>query len=157
MLYTKYKSSGPCRTRRFLKIAFWKPFFLTPWPTEATNWNSLNNFDRGPPRGHSCKVWSKSNKRCQRRCCLKKLLTDGRTHRRRTPDIEDSQKLTEHFVLRWANTKMLQTSGTGSIYGIMSKAPHKNSRLLMSFTSCCSTCLVMFVVFFVRTIFSWCH
>ena len=28
--------------------------------------------------------------------------TDGRTHGRRTPDIEGSQKLTEHFVLRWA-------------------------------------------------------
>jgi len=29
---------------------------------------------------HSCEVWSKSNKRFQRRCCLKKLLTDARTH-----------------------------------------------------------------------------
>ena len=28
--------------------------------------------------------------------------TDGRTHGRRTPDIEGSQKLTEHLVLRWA-------------------------------------------------------
>jgi len=29
--------------------------------------------------------------------------TDGRTDDgRRTPDIEGSQKLTEHFVLRWA-------------------------------------------------------
>ena len=28
--------------------------------------------------------------------------TDARTHGRRTPDIEGSQKLTEHFVLRWA-------------------------------------------------------
>ena len=28
--------------------------------------------------------------------------THGRTHGRRTPDIEGSQKLTEHFVLRWA-------------------------------------------------------
>jgi len=27
--------------------------------------------------------------------------TDGRTHAR-TTDIEGSQKLTEHFVLRWA-------------------------------------------------------
>jgi len=31
--------------------------------------------------------------------------TDGRTDRRRTPDIEGSQKLTEHFVLRWAKKK----------------------------------------------------
>ena len=36
---------------------------------------------------------------------LFKEIVDGRTHRRthgRTPDIEGSQKLTEHFVLRWA-------------------------------------------------------
>jgi len=78
-----------------------KIYLLTPWPTYATNRNSLNNFDRGPPRDHSCEVWSKSNKRFQRRCCLKKLLTDAWTHGR-TPDIEGSQKLTEHFVLRWA-------------------------------------------------------
>ena len=36
------------------------------------------------------------------------MLTDARTDARtddgqRTPDIEGSQKLTEHFVLRWAN------------------------------------------------------
>ena len=84
-----------------------KTYFLTLWPTYETNWNGLNNFDRRPPRDHSCEVWSKSNKRFQRRCCLKKLLTDGRTHGRtdygqRTPDIEGSQKLTERFVLRWA-------------------------------------------------------
>jgi len=28
--------------------------------------------------------------------------THARTHGRRTPDIEGSQKLTKHFVLRWA-------------------------------------------------------
>ena len=89
-----------------------KNYFLTPWPTYATNWNDLNNFDRGPPRDHSCEVWSKSNKRFQRRCCLKKLLTDARTDGRtddgrRTPDIEGSQKLTEHFVLRWAKNRLL--------------------------------------------------
>jgi len=72
------------RTRRCLKIAFSKTYLLTPWPTYATNWNGLNNFERGPPRDHSCEVWSKSNKWFQRRCCLKKLLTDARTHGRRT-------------------------------------------------------------------------
>ena len=55
-----------------------KTYFLTPWPIYATNWNGLNNFDRGPPRDHSCEVLSKSNKRFQRRCCLKKLLMDAR-------------------------------------------------------------------------------
>jgi len=75
MLYTKYESSGPCS---FGQEDFWKlhfeNLFLTLWPTYATNWNGLNNFDRGPPRDLSCEVWSKSNKWFQRRCCLKKLL-----------------------------------------------------------------------------------
>jgi len=57
-----------------------KTYFLTPWPTYATNQNHLNNFDRVPPRDHSCEVWSKSSKRFQRRCSLKKVLTDERTH-----------------------------------------------------------------------------
>jgi len=59
-----------------------KTYFLTPWPNYATNWNGLNNFDRGPPSDHTCEVWSKSNKRFQRRCCLNKLLTDARTDAR---------------------------------------------------------------------------
>ena len=62
--------------------------------TYATNWNGLNNFDRGPPRDHSCEVWSKSNEWFQRRCCLKKLLTHARTHGRWTTDNGPSQKLT---------------------------------------------------------------
>jgi len=87
-----------------------KNYFLTPWPTYAINWNGLNNFDRGPTRDHSCEVWSKSNKRFQRRCSLKKLLTHAHTHAR-TPDIEGSQKLTEHFVLRCAKN-MVKNIGT---------------------------------------------
>jgi len=93
-----------------------KTYFLTPWPTYSTNWNGLNNFDRGPPRDHSCKVWSKSKKRFQRRCCLKKLFTHGRTHThthgRRT--LKDPQKLTQHFVLRWAKKKRAITLKLGS-------------------------------------------
>jgi len=61
-----------------------KTYFFTLWPTYATNWNGLNTFDRGPPRNHSFEVWSKSNERFQRRCCLKKLLADGRTDARTT-------------------------------------------------------------------------
>jgi len=100
MLYTKYESSGCCS---FGQEDFWKlhfeNLFFTPWPTYATNWNGLINFDRGSPRDHSCEVWSKSNKRFQRRYCLKKLLTHrwthGRwTHGRWTTDCGPSQKLT---------------------------------------------------------------
>jgi len=82
-LNTKYESSGPCSFRQFFfENCILKTYFLTQWPTYATNWNGLNNFDRGPPRDHYCEVWLKSNKRFQRRCCLKKLLTHGRTHGR---------------------------------------------------------------------------
>jgi len=82
-----------------------KTYFLTLWPTYATNWNGLNNFDRGPPRDHSCEVWSKFNKWFQRRCCLKKLLTHGRTHARTDAGrrtLKDHKSSLEHFVLRWA-------------------------------------------------------
>jgi len=88
-----------------------KTYFLTLWPTYATNWNGLNNFDRGPPRDHSCEVWSKSNKWFQRRCCLKKLLTDARSHGRTTDDgrrtLKDHKSSLEHFVLRWAKNRMM--------------------------------------------------
>jgi len=55
MLYTKHESSGPCIFwhDQFFKLHF-KTYFLTPWPTYATNWNGLNNFDKGTPRDHSC-------------------------------------------------------------------------------------------------------
>jgi len=86
MLYTKYESSGPCSFRQedFWKFYFKNLYILTQWPTYATNWNGLNNFDRGPPRDHSCEVWSNSHKWLKRRCCLKKLLTDARTDARTT-------------------------------------------------------------------------
>jgi len=61
-----------------------KTYFLTLWPTYAINWNGLKELGRGPPRDHSCEVWSKSNWWCQRRSCWKKLLTDARTDGQRT-------------------------------------------------------------------------
>jgi len=66
MLYTKYKSSGPCSFREDFENCILKTYFLTPCPTYAINWNDLNTFDSGTPRDHSCEVWSKSNERFQR-------------------------------------------------------------------------------------------
>jgi len=66
-----------------------KTYFLTPWPTYATNWNGLNNFDRGTPRDHSCEVWSKSNELYQRRSRLNENVfarTHAHTVGRRTND-----------------------------------------------------------------------
>ena len=102
MLCTKYEISGPCS---FRQEAFWKfhfkTYLLSPWPTGATNWNSLNNFGRGPPMDHSFEVWSKSNERFQRRRCSSKKV-DGR--RTLTGDEQRPVTIThpEHFVLRWA-------------------------------------------------------
>ena len=56
-----------------------KTYFLTPKPTYATNQNHLNHFGRGPPRDHSCEVWSKSNEWFQRRRCLSKKVYGRRT------------------------------------------------------------------------------
>jgi len=91
------------RTRSFLKIAFWKPIFwpcvLLMQPT-GTVWTTLIGDQSGII---SCEVWSKSNKWFQRRCCLKKLLTDdARTDDgRRT--LGHHKSSIENFVLRWAN------------------------------------------------------
>jgi len=38
-----------------------KTYLLTPWPTYATKQNHLNNFCKGPPKDHSCWVWSNSH------------------------------------------------------------------------------------------------
>jgi len=69
-----------------------KTYFLTPWPTYATNWNGLNNFGRESPRDHSCDIWSKSNEQFQRRCLSKKVdrrrMTDD--GRRRTKASHNS-------------------------------------------------------------------
>ena len=89
-----------------------KTYFLTSWPIYATNWNGLNNFDRGPPRDHSWKVWSKSNKWFQRRCCLKKLLTAARTDAWTMDDRQwaITKAHLEHFVLRWAKKEIISPS-----------------------------------------------
>jgi len=88
-----------------------KTYLLTPWPTYATNWNGM-----GPPRDHSCEVWSKSNKWFQRRCCLMKLLTHARM-------MDDGQWAITIAHLRWANKKIK----TQNLYRIkkINKKPHR--------------------------------
>ena len=52
------KALGLVVSDKFFENCILKTYFLTPWPTYATNQNHLNNFGRGPPRDHSCRVWS---------------------------------------------------------------------------------------------------
>jgi len=47
--------------KKVFESCIMKIYFLTPWPTYATNQNHLNNFGRGPARDHSCWVWSNSH------------------------------------------------------------------------------------------------
>jgi len=106
MLYTKYERSGPCCLGQnvFWKLHF-ENLFLDPVIYSCNQLGRFEQLDREPPRDHSCEVWSKSKKRFQRRCCSKKLLTDGRTDARtdagrRTPDIEGSQKIKKIYILQ---------------------------------------------------------
>ena len=74
------KSDQRFQRRRFLKNCL-KNSISLPWQPEfLMESNSMNNFWRGPPKKHSCQVWSKLAQWFGRRC-LKKLLT---THRRTT-------------------------------------------------------------------------
>jgi len=106
-----------------------KTYFLTLWPTYATNWNNLNNFGRGPLRDHSCEVWSKSNERFQRRRCLSKKVYGRRTTHaaRRTTDDDGPRPITiahpKHFVLRWAKKTKRLISITFN-FGMSSPVPN---------------------------------
>ena len=107
------KSNQWFQRRRFLKNCFknsislpWQPEFLMesislPWQPEfLMESNSVNTFWRGPPKEHSCQVWSKLAQRFGRRC-LKKLLTTHDGH------ITTLKAPLEHVVLRWAKNVTL--------------------------------------------------
>ena len=82
--------------RRFLQN-FLKNSISLPWQPEfLMESNSVNNFLRGPPKEHSCQVWSQLAQRFGRRRCLKKLLTTYNWH------ITILKAPLEHVVLRWA-------------------------------------------------------
>ena len=61
--------------RRFFKFLVKKSIFSSCDPDMQWTRNHLNNFERGPTKEHSCEVWSKSNQKFRRRCCLK--IVDG--------------------------------------------------------------------------------
>ena len=82
----------------FLGRGFFKNYLKNsislPWqPVFLMESNSVYNFWRGPPKEHSCQVWSKLAQRFGRRRCLKKLLTTHDGHLKAP---------LEHIVHRWA-------------------------------------------------------
>ena len=69
------KSDQPFPRRRFLQNCLKHSISLLWQPEFLTESSSVNTFWRGPPKEHSCQVWSKLAQRFGRRRCLKKLLT----------------------------------------------------------------------------------
>jgi len=94
------KALGLVVSDKIFESLTFKTYLLTLCPTYAANWNGLNNSDRGPPRDHSCEVWSNSHKWLNKR--FNKDIVDGRTdartNGRRT--LKDHKSSLEHFVLR---------------------------------------------------------
>ena len=66
--------------KNYISVKWWQPEFLM----ES---NSVIGFKRGPPKAHSCKVWSKLAEWFGRRRCLKKVLTTHETRGPRQPWI----------------------------------------------------------------------
>ena len=93
------KSDQRFQRRRFSKNCF-KNSISLPWQPEfLMESNSVNKFQRGPPKEHSCQVWSKLAKRFGRRRCLKKLL---KTH--------DGRELKSFRKTLWEKMKLLKMS-----------------------------------------------
>ena len=67
------------RRRRFLKFGHFAPFLIPQLPKFSMKFKSLNNFQRGPPKEHSCDVLWKLFLWFRRRWCLKLKVNDGRT------------------------------------------------------------------------------
>ena len=90
------KSDQSFLRRRFFKN-YVKISISLPWQPEfLMGSNSVNNFWRGPPKEHSCQIWSKLAQGFGRRRCLKKLLTTDDGH------LTTLKAPLEHVVLRWA-------------------------------------------------------
>jgi len=110
--------------KKIFKSFISKTYLLTPWPTYATNWNGLNNFDRGPPRDHSSEFWSKSNKRFQRRCCSGELkeqrydLTKFFLNRKSTTIFKEcqNQKSKQKYVTSLFKTMCLCTNNVCRLF-----------------------------------------
>ena len=78
-----YQISKTCafwfQTRRFFKFSVKKSIFSSC--DLDLQWTAtIYSYERGPTKDHSCEVWSKSKQWFRRRCRLKKLFTDARTH-----------------------------------------------------------------------------
>ena len=89
----------------FFKLHF-ENLCLAPGDRLMQPTRTIGTTCRGPPRDHSCDVWSKSNELFQRRRCLSKKVYARRTmHDSRRTTTDDGQRPVtiahpKHFVLR---------------------------------------------------------
>jgi len=112
MLSTKYwsRTSRWCYTsnikalglvlsdKKIFENCILKTYFLTPWPTYATNWNGLNNLVEEHLGIIPVMFGQNSTSGFREEVVWMKKLTHLRTAERRTVTKAHS----EHFVLRWA-------------------------------------------------------
>ena len=104
MLYTKYKSSGPCS---FGQEEFWNTISKTNFDPVTYLCNQLewfNNFGRGPPKDHSCEGWSKSKEWFREKKFFEwKKLTNARSTDDEQRPVAIAQS--DHFVHMLANNQ----------------------------------------------------
>ena len=62
--------------RRFLKFGHVAPFLMPQQPKFSMEFKSLNSFESGPPKEHSCEVWMQLVLWFRRRWCLKLKVND---------------------------------------------------------------------------------
>jgi hypothetical protein len=61
IIYQYINVFGLVLSDKIFLICILKTSSLAMWPTYATDRNHLHNFERGPPKGNSCKVWLMSS------------------------------------------------------------------------------------------------
>ena len=106
MLHTKYLSSRPCS---FWEEDVWSFSYWLPWQPEfSMEFNFLNNFERGPSKDHSCKVWLQLAQWLRRRCRLNEIVDAARRTTTDAGQWRIRKAHPEHFVLRWAKNPLFR-------------------------------------------------
>ena len=93
-----YLKNIPAKKKKnAIQLAVWeekifKGFLLwLPWQPELfMEHNYLKEFERGPPKEHSCEIWLKSSQQFLRRSFLKKKFTDACTDERTDGRMTDT-------------------------------------------------------------------
>ena len=115
------KSDQQFLRRRFFKNCLKNSISLLWQPEFLMESNSVFNFWRGPPKEHSCQVWSNLALQFGRRSCLKKLLMTYDGH------ITTLKAPLEHVVLWWAKKEQ----NAGYKHFLLFPQPHQQQNQLI--------------------------